>query len=241
METIVGGAIAGSIGLAVFFIQKYLNEKKEQSIIVSELLIEVKGNLKINTDPAIRELWWTVKYKTEAYNKYKGKLSFLSEEIRNHLAEIAYLVEPVNSSVDVHRLSSALKTHGSPSAFLPIPTFPPLQRALQFCQCELERWQMKHRSKIGVSKMMRKLRQASMIGLIALGIAVIVLARVFNAHISLLSMGITITALGYGVFITYRSSVEAAAQIEKASKDITSEIRGLRKEIKKHFQSSKES
>lgn len=150
METIIGGAIAGTIGLAIVFIQKRLNEKREQSLIVSELLIEVKENLKICIDPAIRELWWTVKYKTEAYDKYKGKLSFLSEEIRNNLAEIAYLVEPVNSSVDVHRLMSALQTHYFPSAFQPIPTFKPLERLLRFCKRELEKWQEKHKSRIRV-------------------------------------------------------------------------------------------
>jgi hypothetical protein len=238
METIIGGAIAGIIGLSIVFIQKYLNEKREQSIIVRELLTEVKENIRINTDPAIRTLWWTVKYKTEVYNKHKGKLGFLSEEIRNHLAEIAYLVEPINSSVDVHRLSSALKTHGSPSAFLPIPAFPPLQTSLQLCQGELERWQIKHGSKIGVSKMMEKLRPGSSIAFMLLGIPVVILSK---GDIGLLAIGITISGLGLTTLIAYRASKETETKIEKFRNEVISEIRDLKKAIGRHFQSSKKS
>ena len=144
---IIGGFIAGIAGISIVFLQNYLNKKKEQALIVSELLIEVGENLIICTDPAIRELWWTVKYKTHAYDKHKGKIDFLPEAICNELAKIAYLVEPVNSSVDVHRLMSALQTHYDPSAFKPIPPFKPLAESLLFCRDGLESWQKKYKSR----------------------------------------------------------------------------------------------
>lgn len=146
-EVIVGGAIAAVIGaaagLAASFLLTYLKNKKEQTIIVSEPIVEVKENLVICTDPSIRKLWWTVKYKTDAYNKHKGEIGFLPEAIRTELANIAYLVEPINSSVDVHRLQSAFKTHTSPLAFRPQPKFEPLEKSLIFCRDGLESWPKK--------------------------------------------------------------------------------------------------
>ncbi|MFC1908407.1 hypothetical protein ACFLXD_00805 [Chloroflexota bacterium] len=145
MEAIIGGAIAAVIGagagLAATLWLTYRNKKSEQTLIVFELLIEVKENLTICLDPAIRELWWSVKYKTLAYDKYKGKIDFLPQDVRDTLAVVAYLVEPVNSSVDVHRLMSALQTHYDSTAFKPIPTFKPLEKSLVFLKNELMKWQ----------------------------------------------------------------------------------------------------
>ncbi len=151
METIIGGGIAAVIGavagICTSLLLTHLSNKSEQALIVSELLVEVKENLIINADPAIRKLWWTVKYKTYAYDKHKGKIGFLPEAIRNELAKVAYLVEPVNSSVDVHRLMSAFQTHPSPSSFEAILKFEPLEKSLLFCRYGLESWQKKHKSK----------------------------------------------------------------------------------------------
>ena len=70
---IIGALIAGIIGLGTILLQNYLNKKKEQSLIVNDLLVEVQQNWKICVEsmpPNPKVEWWLIKYKTDVYNSW---------------------------------------------------------------------------------------------------------------------------------------------------------------------------
>lgn len=141
--TIIGGVIVAVIGVLLL---NYLNEKKEQALIVSDLLVEVEANLKICCNPADAKMWWMVKFKTEAYNSYKGKITFLSKEVRNTLSEVVHLVEGVNTAIEVQRQRSGSGI-AEPHEYRPIKYPDYLEQWLTFCRNELQKWQKQHASK----------------------------------------------------------------------------------------------
>jgi len=143
---IIGGAIAGLIGLGTILLQNHLNKKKEETLIVNDLLAETEANLKICRDPASAKMWWMVKFKTQAYDSYKGKITFLPEKVRNTLSDIVHTVEGVNTEIEVQRWR-----HGSgvamPQEFRPIKHPDYLEQWLILCRDELQNWQKQHSSK----------------------------------------------------------------------------------------------
>jgi hypothetical protein len=143
---IIGGAIAGLIGLGTILLQNHLNKKKEETLIVNDLLAETEANLKICRDPASAKMWWMVKFKTQAYDSYKGKITFLPEKVRNTLSDIVHTVEGVNTEIEVQRWR-----HGSgvamPQEFRPIKHPDYLEQWLILCRDELQKWQKQHSSK----------------------------------------------------------------------------------------------
>lgn len=150
MDTIVGGAIAAVIGalagLGTSLLLNYLNKKKERALIVNDLLVEIEANLKICHDPASAKMWWMVKFKTEAYNSYKGKITFLPEEVRSTLRDIVHTVEGVNTAIEVQRLRSGSGV-AEPQEFRPIKHPAYLEQWLISCRDELKKWQKQHASK----------------------------------------------------------------------------------------------
>ena len=149
IDTIIGGAIAAVIGalagVGTSLLLNYLNEKKEQALIVNDLLVEIEANLKICHDPASAKMWWMVKFKTQAYDSYKGRITFLPEKVRNTLSEVVHTVEGVNTEIEVQRWR-----HGSgvakPHEFRPIKHPDYLEQWLTFCRDELQKWQKQHAS-----------------------------------------------------------------------------------------------
>jgi hypothetical protein len=147
---IIGGAIAAVIGalagVGTSLLLNCLNEKKEQALIVNDLLAETEANLKICRDPASAKMWWMVKFKTQAYDSYKGKITFLPEKVRNTLSDIVHTVEGVNTEIEVQRWR-----HGSgvamPQEFRPIKHPDYLEQWLILCRDELQKWQKQHSSK----------------------------------------------------------------------------------------------
>jgi len=147
---IIGGAIAAVIGalagVGTSLLLNCLNEKKEQTLIVNDLLAETEANLKICHDPASAKMWWMVKFKTQAYDSYKGKITFLPEKVRNTLSDIVHTVEGVNTEIEVQRWR-----HGSgvamPHEFRPIKHPDYLEQWLTSCRDELQNWQKQHSSK----------------------------------------------------------------------------------------------
>lgn len=150
INTIIGGAIAAVIGALAGFgtslLLNYLNNKKEQALIVNDLLVEIEANLKICHDPASYKMWWMVKFKTEAYNSYKGRITFLSEEVRKTLSEIAHTVEGVNTAIEVQLWRSGSGI-AEPHEFRPIKHPDYLEQWLIFCRDELQKWQKQRPSK----------------------------------------------------------------------------------------------
>ena len=146
---IIGGIIAGIVGLITVLFRDYLNNKKERTTIVNDLLADIKANLKICRDPASAVMWWMNKYKTEAYNGYKGKLTFLPEKVRNTLAEAVHVMEGVNTAINVHLQRSGVGV-AKPEEFHPIEHPDYLVQWLTFCQVQLEKWQRQHASKIKI-------------------------------------------------------------------------------------------
>jgi len=150
VDTIIGGAIAAVIGaltgLGVSLFLNYQNKKKEQALIVNDLLVEMEANLKICRDPASAKMWWMVLFKTEAYNSYRGKITFLPEKVRNTLSEVVHLVEGVNTAIEVQRwrFGSGI---AEPQEFRPIKHPDYLEQWLTFCRDELQNWQKQHASK----------------------------------------------------------------------------------------------
>jgi len=147
--TIIGGAIAAVMGalagLGTSLLLNWLNEKKEQALIVSDLLVEIEANLKICHDPASAKMWWMVKFKTQVYDSYKGKITFLPEKVRNTLSDIVYTVEGVNTAIEVQlwRSGSGIAT---PQEYRPIKYPDYLEKQLTFCRDELQNWQKQHSS-----------------------------------------------------------------------------------------------
>jgi len=147
---IIGGAIAAVIGalagVGTSLLLNCLNEKKEQALIVNDLLAETEANLKICHEPASAKMWWMVKFKTQAYNNYKGKITFLPEEVRHTLSDIVYTVEGVNTAIEVQLWRSGSGT-AQPHEFLPIRHPDYLEQWLISCRDELQKWQKQHSSK----------------------------------------------------------------------------------------------
>jgi hypothetical protein len=143
---IIGGAIAGLIGLGTILLQNHLNKKKEETLIVNDLLAEIEANLKICHDPISAEMWWMVKFKTQAYDSYKGKITFLPEKVRNTLSDIVHKVEGVNTAIEVllWRSGSGVAT---PQEYRSIKHPDYLEQWLIFCRNELQNWQKQHVSK----------------------------------------------------------------------------------------------
>lgn len=156
---IVGGFIAGVVGISIVFLQNYLRKKKEQALIVNELLVEIEANLKICHDPASSKMWWMVKFKTEVYNSYKGRIEFLSEDIRGKLREIVHTIEGVNTEIEAQRLRHGFGV-AEPQEFRPVKHPEYLKQWLIYCRDELQKWQKKHQSKInrGVRWVKKKLK-----------------------------------------------------------------------------------
>ena len=146
LGTIIGGAIAGLIGLGTVLLQNHLSRKREETLMVNDLLVEIEANLKICNDPASAKMWWMVKFKTQAYDSYKGKSIFLPEKVRNTLSDIVHTVEGVNTEIEIQRWR-----HGSgvaePHEFRPIKHPDYLEQQLTFCRDELQKWQKQHASK----------------------------------------------------------------------------------------------
>ena len=143
---IIGGAIAGLIGLGTILLQNHLNKKKEETLIVNDLLAEIEANLKICHDPISAEMWWMIKFKTQAYDSYKGRITFLPEEVRNTLSDIVHKVEGVNTAIEVllWRSGSGVAT---PQEYRSIKHPDYLEQWLIFCRDELQKWQKQHASK----------------------------------------------------------------------------------------------
>ena len=150
MDTIVGGAIAAVIGalagLGTSLLLNYLTKKKERALIVDDLLAEIEANLKICHDPASAKMWWMVPFKIEAYNSYKGRITFLPEEVRKTLSDIVHTVEGVNTAIKVQLWRSGSGV-AKPSEFLPIKHPDYLEQWLISCRDELQKWQKQHASK----------------------------------------------------------------------------------------------
>lgn len=143
---IIGGAIAGLIGLGTILLQNHLNKKKEETLIANDLLAEIEANLKICHDPISAEMWWMVKFKTQAYDSYKGKITFLPEKVRSTLSDIVHKVEGVNTAIEVllWRSGSGVAT---PQEYRSIKHPDYLEQWLTFCRDELQNWQKQHSSK----------------------------------------------------------------------------------------------
>ena len=150
VDTIIGGAIAAVIGaltgLGVSLFLNYQNKKKEQALIVNDLLVEMEANLKICRDPASAKMWWMVLFKTEAYNSYKGKITFLPGEVRNALSEIVHMVEGVNTAIEVQNWRSGCGI-AEPQEFRPIEHPDYLKQWLTSCRDELQNWRKQRSSK----------------------------------------------------------------------------------------------
>jgi len=129
---IIGGIIAGIVGLITVLFRDYLSNKKERTTIVNDLLAEIEANLKKYRNPADAKMWWMVKFKTEAYNTYKGKITFLPEKVRNTLSEVAHLVEAVNTAIEVQLWRSGAGV-AKPGEFRPIKHPDYLGQWLTFC------------------------------------------------------------------------------------------------------------
>ncbi len=147
MDTIVGGAIAAVIGalagLGTSLLLNYLNKKKERALVVNDLLVEIEANLKICSDPASAKMWWMVPFKIEAYNSYKGKITFLPEEVRKTLGDIVHTVEGINTAIQVQLWRSGSGV-AEPHEFRPIKHPDYLEQQLTFCRDELQKWQKQH-------------------------------------------------------------------------------------------------
>jgi hypothetical protein len=150
IDTIIGGAIAAVIGalagLGTSLLLNCLNKKKEQALIVNDLLVEIEANLKICHDPASAKMWWMVKFKTQAYDSYKGKIIFLPEEVRNTLSDIVHTVEGINTAIQVQLWRSGSGV-AKPHEFRSIKHPDYLEQWLTFCRDELQKWQKQHASK----------------------------------------------------------------------------------------------
>jgi hypothetical protein len=147
---IIGGAIAAVIGalagVGTSLLLNCLNEKKEQALIVNDLLAETEANLKICHDPISAEMWWMVKFKTQAYDSYKGKITFLPEKLRNTLSDIVHKVEGVNTAIEVLLWRSGSGV-AKPQEYRSIKHPDYLEQWLTFCRDELQKWQKQHSSK----------------------------------------------------------------------------------------------
>ena len=147
---IIGGAIAAVIGalagVGTSLLLNCLNEKKEQALIVNDLLAETEANLKICHDPISAEMWWMVKFKTQAYDSYKGKITFLPEKLRNTLSDIVHKVEGVNTAIEVLLWRSGSGV-AKPQEYRSIKHPDYFEQWLTFCRDELQNWQKQHASK----------------------------------------------------------------------------------------------
>jgi hypothetical protein len=150
INTIIGGAIAAVIGaLAGLGASLWLNclsRKKERAMMVNDLLVDIEANLKICHDPASSDMWWMVKFKTQAYDSYKGRILFLPGEVRNTLSEVVHTMEGVNTAIQVQLWRSGSGV-AKPHEFRPIKHPDYLEQQLTFCRDELQKWQKQHTSK----------------------------------------------------------------------------------------------
>ena len=150
IDAIIGGAIAAVIGalagVGTSLLLNYLNEKKEQALIVNDLLVEIEVNLKICHSPASAKMWWMVLFKIEVYNSYKGRITFLPEEVRKTLSDIVHTVEGINTAIQVQRWRSGSGV-AKPQEYRPIKHPDYLEQQLTFCRNELQNWQKQHTSK----------------------------------------------------------------------------------------------
>jgi hypothetical protein len=145
-DLIIGGAVSAVIGALAYagtaFLIEQRRDKARRLLIVGELIAETQENLVIAKSPLARKMWWMVPYKLEAYHAYKGQLSFLPEKVRTKLADIAFIVEGVNTGIRVHQLRVA---SGQPVIEKRIETPSYLIECLNFCDNKLRSWQRKHK------------------------------------------------------------------------------------------------
>jgi hypothetical protein len=145
-DPIIGGAVSAAIGALAYagtaLLIEQRHDKAKRLLIVDELIAETQENLVIAKSPSAREMWWMVPYKLEAYHAYKGQLFFLPEKVRTKLADIAFIVEGVNTGIRVHQLRAAF---GQPVIEKRVETPSYLIEWLNFCDSELRSWQQKHK------------------------------------------------------------------------------------------------
>jgi hypothetical protein len=157
-DAIIGGAIAAVIGAIGGVITGLLlerrREKTQRLTIVNALVIETSENLVICKDFEERELWWTVSFKLEAYDSYKGQLFFLPEDVRVRLVNTALAMQESNTITQVLQQAAAF---GQNFPTKPMSTPKELIEQLEFINKELRKWRAKQ-SRSLVFRIRRRLR-----------------------------------------------------------------------------------
>jgi len=144
-DAIIGGAIAAVLGATGGAITAILlerrREKKQQLRIVNALIVDVKQNLRICKELKENALWWTSIFNLEAYDAYKGQLSFLREDVRVKLAGAVFDMKNRNTTSQIMQQAAAV---GHNFDMKPIPTPKNLIGQLELVNAELRKWRHEH-------------------------------------------------------------------------------------------------
>jgi predicted outer membrane lipoprotein len=153
-DTIIGGVIAGAVGIIIAFWVEHRRDKAQRLAIVDALIIETSENLVICKDLEERRLWWTALFNLEAYDAYKHQPIPLPEQVRSRLVSTALVMRNCNT------IYQALQQAAAYGQDFPTQTMPPpkeLIEQLEFVNKELRKWKAEHARSLGF-RIARRLR-----------------------------------------------------------------------------------
>ena len=140
-DAIIGGAIAAVLGAAggaiTGLLLEHHREKVRQLAIVNALIIETEENLTICKSSDIREFWWRAPHKLEAYQSYKGQLSFLPEDVLAELIDATLNMKGRNIEIQTYLSRLAF---GQPADAKPVLPSQDLIEQLKFVHEDLQKW-----------------------------------------------------------------------------------------------------